>query len=79
MARASPPRYILSSHGRRRRKRRRRRFEVEGKERSLKKQKEKKKKRGARNEREALPWKRERARKGGWPRFIISSVGKQAC
>lgn len=44
MARASPPRYILSSHGRRRRKRRRRRrrFEVEGKERSLKKEKEKK-------------------------------------
>lgn len=42
MARASPPRYILSSHGRRRRKRRRRRFEVEGKERSLKKEKGKK-------------------------------------
>lgn len=64
MARASPPRYILSSHGRRRRKRRRRRFEVEGKERSLKKEKEKKKKRGARNEREALPVEARKSEKG---------------
>lgn len=46
-----------------------------------KKRKRKKKLRSSSNEREALPprWKREGARKGGWPRFIISSVGKQAC
>lgn len=79
MARASPPRYILSSHGRRRRKRRRRRFEVEGKERSLKKEKEKKRSEELVTSERLSPWKRERARKGGWPRFIISSVGKQAC